>query len=671
MAAICYLLAATLTGLELTGILFDDNTTRGGAVNGIWLRLSAAFGCGVLLMTWTLYLIAWFLHVQCKEQDPLLYANILVLGFTAVLLFILWRRRAVRKSVPGWADGWIRDKKLFAAECVLYGLLFLFIAFTMSYVFHQTGNELKSGFSVFGDYAPHTAMMRSFSREANYPTQYPHFGGQDVKYHFMFQFLVGNLEYLGLRLDVAYNLAGTLALGAFLVMAGQMALRLSGQFLSAVLTALFFFFRSGTAFFRFAAEHLQAHDLLKTLASNTAFIGYTDKETWGLWNYNVYLNQRHLGFGLLLMAVLLWVFLDLLDSACDSQSQGLQWLKERFFSKTAWSFDRPERALLCGLVLGLASFWNGAAVIGALLILFGIAIFADHKPDLALLAVVTVVFSVLQTKIFIRGDAVSASFYWGFISMDKSFGGVWWYLIQITGISLVGLLPAAILARRRERCLIAAVFIPVLFSFTISLTPDVTVNHKYIMIAMAVAAVLWGVFLTTLLRGRWYTRLLAVVLAVLMTATGLYDFVVIIKDNDKNHRTTVIMDSPLTAWLNAHLTAEDLILTPEYAMNEVSISGVMMYLGWPYYAWSAGYDTYGRSAKAIEMYTTDSSERLQELVSEERINYILYEDNMTLEEHDCREDVIKATYPQVYVTEDGRIRIYEARKPLHRDAGLQ
>ena len=35
---------------------------------------------------------------------------------------------------------------------------------------------------MYGDYAPHTAMMRSFSRGNNFPTQYPHYGGQDVKY---------------------------------------------------------------------------------------------------------------------------------------------------------------------------------------------------------------------------------------------------------------------------------------------------------------------------------------------------------------------------------------------------------------------------------------------------------------------------------------------------------
>ena len=50
-----------------------------------------------------------------------------------------------------------------------------------------------------------------------YTSQYPHYGGQDVKYHFMFQFLVGNLEYLGLRLDLGYNLVSILSLAGFLI----------------------------------------------------------------------------------------------------------------------------------------------------------------------------------------------------------------------------------------------------------------------------------------------------------------------------------------------------------------------------------------------------------------------------------------------------------------------
>ena len=91
------------------------------------------------------------------------------------------------------------------------------------------------------------------------------------------------------------------------------------------------------------------------------------------------------------------------------------------------------------------------------------------------------------------------------------------------------------------------------------------------------------------------------------------------------------MDSALTDWLSGHLDQDDLILTPEYSMNEVTMSGVMMYLGWPYYAWSAGYDTYGRAQKAVEIYTSEDGEAVRELVKQEKITYILYEEGMEFE----------------------------------------
>ena len=75
-------------------------------------------------------------------------------------------------------------------------------------------------------------------------------------------------------------------------------------------------------------------------------------------------------------------------------------------------------------MLGMTSFWNGAAVIGGLLILGGFGIFSDGKLDYALTAAAAIIFSLLQSKIFIQGEAMELSFYWGFLAEDKSLGGV-------------------------------------------------------------------------------------------------------------------------------------------------------------------------------------------------------------------------------------------------------
>ena len=503
-------------------------------------------------------------------------------------------------------------------------------------------------------------MMRSFSLQSNFPTQYPHFGGQDVKYHFMFQFLVGNLEFLGLRLDIAYNAASILALLGFLMLLYSIARRVVGSGKAGVLTVLFFFFRSALTFFQFLWEHLRAGNLLQVLQENTSFIGYTTNEDWGLWNFNVYLNQRHLAFGLLIVALAVWMYLDWAEQGCRHKEKGLVWFRNRIFSKDAWKCRYVENALAAGLLIGMTSFWNGAAVIGGLLILMGFAVCSDGKLDYLITAVTAVGFSVLQTRLFMNGSSVEAAFQWGFISEDKSAGGVLWYLIQMSGIFFTGALILFFFYKKRlQRAVLVSCLFPLVFAFCFSLTPDITVNHKYIMISYAFLAMFWAGAVCLLFRKKWQGRILAAVLTVCLTITGIYDFVIIVRDNGPGHRVTVNTNSSLTDWLAQNLDSRDLILTPEYSISEVTMAGVMMYLGWPYYAWSAGYDTYDRAEKAKEIYTSQEPERVKSLVRQEGITYILFEEGMTFEGETCIETTIKSVYRLVYQSEDRRIRIYE------------
>lgn len=650
MPGIIYVLLIFLLGGELVP---KAGRTR------LWLFLPASFGLGALAMGWTSYAAAFAADVCLKWENPLFYGNLAAMaGAGAVLVFRYVCRGKKRAVLPAFT----------AREAVFFLLLLAFLTWIMFYVFYIKDGILYSGFTVYGDYAPHTAMMRSFSLGDNFPTQYPHFGGEDVKYHFMFQFLVGNLEYLGIRIDIAYNMLSVFALLGFLMMLYSIARRLTGSGAAGVVTVALFFFRSSFTFFRYLWEHLRAGDLLKTLAENTSFIGYTPNEDWGLWNFNVYLNQRHLAFGLLIAALVLWYYLDLVEAGCSHSEKGLAWMKNRLFSAEAWKMRNPEGALAAGLALGLTAFWNGAAVIGGLLILLGFAVFSDGKLDYLATAVTAVLLSVLQSKVFIRGSAVEAGFYWGFISEDKSPAGVLWFLIQMSGIFFAGavlLLP--LLKKRLHRVLTVSCLFPVVFAFCFSLTPDITVNHKYIMISYAFLAVLWAGVLTGLWKRKdgsrrsaaVIRRAAAVLLAVCLTATGIYDFVVILRNNGPGHRVTVNMESTLTDWLAEHLDSGDLLLTPEYSMSETTMSGVMMYLGWPYYAWSAGYDTYGRAQKAVEIYTSEDPAAVDRLVKEEKITYILFEEGMEFEGAVCREDTIRELYTMVYQSDDGRIRIYE------------
>ncbi len=671
MFGIIYIILSLMTGKELAEVLlftgknnsFQKIGTKNKKIlcNQIWILPAAAFGMGTLVFGWGTYMVSWAASAAGATR-PLIYGNIVIFLLAVLILGRLyWKRYKKTGSVFTGADrNLINDRGAFRKECILFGLLLIFLSWIMFYVFYIRGGELYSGFSVYGDYAPHTAMMRSFSKGNNFPTEYPHFGGQDVKYHFMFQFLVGNLEFLGLRLDFAYNIESVLALLGFLMLLYSIARRLTGSLAAAIVTLVLFFFRSSLSFFHFIAEHIQAGDLWATLRDNTTFIGYTTNENWGLWNFNVYLNQRHLAFGMLIVSLVLWIFLDWMDAGCTDEATGIRWLGNRFFTKTAWKCICPENALMAGMFLGLTSFWNGAAVIGGLLILMGFAIFSDGKLDYLILAVTAVIFSVLQTKIFIWGDAVSPSFYWGFLSDDKTVHRVLWYLIQMSGIFFVGAVVLLLLLKKRQqRASLISFLFPTVFAFCASLTPDIAVNHKYIMISYAFTAIFWAWAIVQLFQKKMFHRIMAVLLTICLTITGVYDFVVIIRNNGPGHRVSVSMNSELTDWLEEHLTHDDLILTPEYSMNEVTMSGAMMYMGWPYYAWSAGYDTYYRAAQAKTIYSSTDAEEVKSLVKKEKITYILFEEGMEYEQQYCREETITSVFKLVYETEDGRIRIYE------------
>lgn len=723
MLGIIYLILAEILGYKASKILIEEET-KFSFINRIWLILPASFGVGTLLLTWVVYIISWFFSVVGKVENPLLYGN--AIGMAGVLIFIIlievqkYRshsslvrsnmeiglteqidqdRKLKKKSRKLSMDNLITDKSRFKKELILFGLLAAFITYMMFYVFYMKDGILYSGLTVYGDYAPHTAMIRSFSMGNNFPTQYPHYGGADVKYHFMFQFLAGNLEYLGMRMDVAYNIVSLTSLTGFLMLLYQLALRITGKMCCGVLTIFLFFFRSGMAFYRFVWEHIQAGNLLETLTENVSFIGYTTNENWGLWNLNVYLNQRHLAFGLLMVTLALYLFMDWLEAGTMHEEKGFVWMKKRLFSKEGWRSRNLEQALLMGLFLGLCAFWNGAAVIGGLLILCGFAVFSDGKLDYLIMAAVTIFFSYLQTKIFISGSAMSPQIYLGFLAEDKTVWGVVQYLFWMSGVFFLGLLVLVWFMRRRERAILLGFIFPTIFAFVLLMTPDINVNHKYIMISYAFLTIFWAWTICNLWTGERVNRnvqiaderktedieneikketsqsdvktgrdrkirkfagkVLAAILTICLSITGIYDFAVIVKGNGPGRRVAVNMNSDLTCWLAEHLDKNDLLLTPEYSMNEVTMSGVMLYCGWPYYAWSAGYDTNYRAAQAVTIYTTSDSETLKSTVKQEKITYILFEEGSEFEQQVCQEETIAATYEKVYETQDGRIRIYK------------
>jgi|SRR5687768_7067276 len=279
------------------------------------IRWPLAFLSGALLVTWATYLVASLLR---HTSSPMAAANLIVLGLLGIAHAGAFLRRSMRggrglslnagnSEIP--ARRWI-DITVTATGLVLGAIL-------MFHTCRIVGDTLVLGRTAFGDLNIHLGMARSFSAGDNFPTGYVAFASNDIRYHFMFYFLVGNLEFLGLPLDWAINLPSILSFTSVLMLLHAVGSVVIRDARAGGLTVLFLLMRSSpAAFVYFSQLPGSVIDKFAAVVRTDTYIGITNHENWGIWNLNVYVVERHFAFafGIVLIAVLYLVRITALDS---------------------------------------------------------------------------------------------------------------------------------------------------------------------------------------------------------------------------------------------------------------------------------------------------------------------------------------------------------------------
>ena len=678
MLGLIYLLLCFGVGWAVCSCVFYDLSShtcktydnRNINLSPYLLLIPAWFVTGVLAVTWPVYIIA---SLAAGTQSPLTVANAAVmpaaLCFWAVTFYFKRIKNGTKVSLL------CNDIKTVRGELILLGMVTLLAVVLMWSTFYVKDGKLNIGVTVFSDFSPHIGMIRSFSYGNNFPTSYSHYAGADMKYHFMFQFLAGNLEFLGMRIDYAFNVPSMISFVCAFMLLYVLALKISGRMMTGVLSCLFFAFRSSKAFFDFLAKAPENESIWKTLRDNTVFIGETPHEDWGLWNLNVYCNQRHFAFGLTAMFFVLILFFPRLYEMFENNGKDKLTFKRIFLSKEGWEIRSIRYPVGLGILLGSLSFFHGSVVIGCLLVLFIVAILSGRRLEFLMTAMLTVLLARIQTGYFIDGPAVSPKFLFGFIAENKSFFGVMSYIDKLLGILPVLIIAAFLISGWVERYVIAAFLAPLVFAFTVSLTVDVTVNHKYIMMS----CILLGIFAAQLITGMFDKKeavwsIAAGLLIFAMTVTGVYDFATVLKKNSGDGKIVLNMQDPLTEFVRNNSDSKDIFLTDPYTINQLVFGGAMLYQGHQYYAWSAGYDTAYRDIMVKRMYEAGTPEELDMLVKENNIRFIVVEyANRVSDNYDLNEDNIRSTYECVYETGEGewRLSVYDTAKKLYSDIDIQ
>lgn len=678
MLAFLYLALSFLTGHAVLKNtlpqLFDigrEKSFFGKPVKlGGWMVVFPAyFLVGTLVMTWTTYLAAYAFR---GTSMPMFYGNLIAFSvFITLAAYSLLSKRkecgrllaCVKKVTFGQCMTFLRERR---RELAFLLVLLAISGFLMFYTFNVRDGIARIGLSVFGDFGPHLSIIRSFSRGHNFPTQYPLFPDGTMRYHFMFQFLAGNLEFLGLPLDWAFNLPSILSFTAFLMLLYSLAVILMGEPAVGIMTVILFLFRSSFAFFSYLETlgHVSAATLVQKLLTNFEFIGKTASEDWGLWNMNVYANQRHLAFslGLLMLVLIIAVpsFKNMINSLKQANSHRRR-LYELLLKRDAWQPESVLHPVAVGVLLGLASFWNGAVVIATWLFLLFLAFFSKRRLNFLIILAISAILVYAETAFFmgLGNSPVHPQLNVGFLAAQHDIFGISAYYLELLGILPFVLIAALIWSAPNGAWLLAAAFsIPLLFATLVQLTPDVAVGHKYVIISVMLLNILIANFLHHLISsGKMLKIAIAGFLVVLLTVTGIVDVVTIYNRDRAEKAMTFDMNDPLLLWVGKNTHPNDVFLTDVYWLHPVLLAGRRIFYGWPYYAWSAGYDTPGRESLVNEIYGSNDTDRVKLLVREQGIDYIVIDDeNRNSKSYTLNENVIKKSFRLVY--SNARTEVY-------------
>lgn len=517
-------------------------------------------------------------------------------------------------------------------EVCFYIAILLFASWLMFHTFSYNSNahEMRIAFKLWSDFGAHIPLIRSFSMGANWdhlihnrPIEYPIYPGEPIRYHFIFYMIVGILEKIGFRIDWALNIPSII--GFFGLMAGIFLLsrKLFGSTAISLLSVLFFLLNGSLGFIRFFGTHPLSWQTPLDIVHAVdfpAFAPWGPGDVTAFWNLNIYTNQRHLAGAFATIFLFLLTLIKIEHSPLRKQlSWAFTW--SALFGIFPY-FHQPTLlilavCMLCYLMLlpKLRVFLITVGILCALLIIPQILVVQSGPPTVSWHPGYTIHNEISRLGVV---DALTRGLVY------------WWHNL---GAHMILIPVGFFLIPKRAKIILFPIipifFIALLFRFSV----EVSANHKFFNFVMILGQMISAYTLVLLFRKiknlshHWmiglFNYLTIGVLLVFLTLSGVIDFFVI--KNDTKGSLADIPAQPVATWIANNTPADAVFLNSNYLYHPASLAGRPIYLGWPYFAWSAGY--VGNRFETLKaMYESKNKQVFCAFLTDNNIDYITVED---------------------------------------------
>jgi sugar lactone lactonase YvrE len=669
MLALLYLILAIYLG--------DQFSRRFFRYASVAQRCATAVLVGLFLSSWFSYLAGWLFR---RTATPLFWSNLCF--FLAAAAWIWIRRRRARRGihtdaqfvlprVPGSALwDWVTLIAFFILAC---WMMFATLAYK--------DGTLLIGNNEWSDFGPNTAIIQSFAVGHNFPTQYPHFSGEPIRYHFLFYFQAGNLSFLGLNLAWSLNLLSIVTLVSMLALVMALGQSLFNSRAVGRIGAALFFFHGTLSFLAFLRSQPSLGAAFHAIVGLKDFLpsGYPYRgELWGIWTQVVYLNQRHFASGLGILLIVLLFLLDRYRQHYAAKAMAQKAVPAAANSHDSYLFDGdfaetplnpqpvPEISVstrigalirkvivfdksfvFAGLLLGFLPFWNALFFVAAFAILAGFFLLFPCRRQMVALGLMTALIAIPQLLLLNSGGAKTSThpfLHWGYVIDQPTMAKVIAYVGFSFGLKL-GLVAVSLLFATwfqiRVFITLCTLFV---MTFCLELSIELLANHKYLNIWLIISNlfVAYGIRRLWLLRP-WWLRFISRPAVLVVTGAivigGLIDLFPI--HNSYWIQMNYAKD-PLVKWVKENTKPHEVFLSDRFVNHQILLAGRRIFYGWPSFPWSAGYDTTKRDSEYREFFETVDPYAAFRLLRKHNIAYVAFDEGVR------HNDFIKRSNEQLY-----------------------
>lgn len=448
----------------------------------------------------------------------------------------------------------------------------VFSTWLMFWTFQYHDGQIVMLGRLWSDFAAHIPMVRSFSMGHNFPPEYPTFPGEPIRYHYLFFLIVAGFEKLGFNIAFAMNIPSTFGLWLLLFMMYLTTKELFGSRKAGVLSIVLFLFNGSWSILEILKKASSLPELFRKIvtAQEYASFGPWDGHiVSAFWNWNIYLDQRHLAFS---FGIALALCFPLLKSVTDRHFK----LKKKWYPFIFISF------------IGFPLLHQAAYVITlGWCLLWSLIFFRKIPRKILFFYSVCIACSLIMHFGFTQNSKQHMEIAFGYLAKEKDFQSIATYWLYNLGFYLL-LAPLLWVFSHKK---IKVFFIPAVIFFilanVVQLSTDMINNHKLINYTIICGDILVAGWLIALWKKHLLLKPLIALSILLLTASGIADVFPVI-----NNHFLFVDDYPISQtaqWILHNTTPTSIFLSNEYIYNPASLVGRKLFLDYGYFNWSMGY----------------------------------------------------------------------------------